>query len=89
MPNYSRVFARIRVPSRIVSGCNHVLPTRVVISNTAESCKEGAMLGMLILLGLLAGLVVVDLAALCWAFDSRDATVHYDIRWRWRGKCDE
>lgn len=47
------------------------------------------MLGMLILLGLLAGLVVVDLAALCWAFDSRDATVHYDIRWRWRGKCDE
>lgn len=47
------------------------------------------MTGMLILLGLLAALVVLDLAALRWATDSRDGETQYDIRWRWRGNRGE
>jgi len=47
------------------------------------------MSGMLILLGLLAMLVVLDVAALRWGFDSRDTRVRYDIHWRRRGTSDE
>ena len=47
------------------------------------------MVGMLILLGLLALLVVFDLTALRWAVDSRDSMAEIDIRWRWRGNRDE
>ena len=39
--------------------------------------------------GALALLVVLDLAALRWAVDSRDNAAQIDNRWRWRGNRDE